>query len=32
MGGLLCYVVNPPNIDKKTYVNILIKIPLAKET
>jgi len=32
MGGLLCYVVNPPNIDKKTYVNTLIKIVLAKET
>lgn len=32
MGGLLCYVVNPPNIDKKTYVNTLIKIALAKET
>ncbi|MFP3261106.1 MAG: TetR/AcrR family transcriptional regulator [Sulfolobus sp.] len=32
MGGLLCYVVNPPNIDKKTYVNTLIKMALAKGT
>ncbi|QIW23650.1 TetR/AcrR family transcriptional regulator [Sulfolobus sp. S-194] len=24
-GGLLCYIINPPNIDKKIYVYTLIK-------
>jgi AcrR family transcriptional regulator len=32
MGGLLCYVINPPEIDKKTYLEALIKISLNRQT
>lgn len=30
MGGLLCYVINPPKIDKDIYVNNLVRITLNK--
>jgi hypothetical protein len=28
MGGLLCYVINPPDIEKKVYVETLVKTVL----
>ncbi|WP_054857812.1 TetR/AcrR family transcriptional regulator [Vulcanisaeta sp. JCM 16159] len=30
LGGLLCYVINPPGIDEETYVNTLMRITLSK--
>ncbi|MFP3228504.1 MAG: helix-turn-helix domain-containing protein [Caldisphaera sp.] len=30
MGGLLCYVVNIPNIDRQVYISTLIKTALSK--
>jgi len=30
MGGLLCYVINLPGVDKKTYLEALIKITINR--
>jgi AcrR family transcriptional regulator len=30
MGGLLCYVINLPGVDKKTYLETLIKITINR--
>lgn len=32
LGGLLCYVINPPNIEKEIYINTLLRTIKVKES